>query len=148
LELARTLRHLGETQTRIGGWSDHAVSEAIYLTDPDGHGIEIYRDRPRSEWRYPNGTLKMTVDPFDADGVLAELSGDQPAWAGLHPETVIGHMHLQVNDIAAAEDFYVNSLGFDLVMRYGGAATFLSARLSSSSWHEYLAQPGRCSAAC
>lgn len=127
VELARTLRHLIDTNTPIGGASDHAVSEALYLTDPDGHGIEIYRDRPRSEWAFPNGTLKMTVDPFDMAGVLGELKGNPPAWTGLHRETSMGHIHLHVAQIAASERFYCDILGFDLIVRYGHQASFIAA---------------------
>lgn len=145
-ELARTLQHLADTRTRIDGMSDHAVSEAIYLTDPDGHGIEIYRDRPRNEWQFPNGALKMTVDPLDLDGVLAELDGTEPAWTGLHPATTIGHVHLQVNDVAAAEQFYVGTLGMDLMARYGSAASFVAAggyhhHLGLNTWHSLGAPP-------
>jgi len=127
IELARTLRNLIDTRTPIGGASDHAVSEALYLSDPDGHGIEIYRDRPRDEWQFPSGTLRMTVDPFDMEGVLAELKGNEPAWNGIHPGTVMGHIHLHVAHIPAAEHFYVEVLGFDLMVRYGGQASFISA---------------------
>ncbi|MCX6049259.1 MAG: VOC family protein [Chloroflexi bacterium] len=127
LELARTLRHLIDSRTPICGASDHAVSEALYLTDPDGHGIEIYRDRPRSEWQFPNGTLRMTTDPFDVEGVLGELNGSEPVWTGLHPGTILGHIHLHVANIPAAERFYVDILGFDLMVRYGGQASFIAA---------------------
>jgi catechol 2,3-dioxygenase len=134
VELARTLRHLIATQTPISGASDHAVSEALYLTDPDGHGIEIYRDRPREEWQFPDGQLTMTVDPFDMEGVLAETAGGAPAWEGLHPATVIGHVHLHVAQIPTTEHFYCEVLGFDLMARYGHAASFVSA----GGYHHHL----------
>jgi catechol 2,3-dioxygenase len=127
LELARTLRHLIDTGTPLTGASDHAVSEALYLSDPDGHGIEIYRDRPRSEWRYPGGVLKMTVDPFDAEGVLAELDDATAVDGGMPAGTVMGHVHLHVADLAAAEQFYVDVLGMDLMVRYGNMASFVAA---------------------
>ena len=122
--LGDTLQHLVEVGGPISGYADHAVSEAIYLTDPDGHGIEIYRDRPRSEWAYPSGQLKMTVDPIDFDGVLAARTGQ---WNGLPEGTMMGHIHLQVSSIPATEQFCLNLLGFDLVLRYGSGASFLSA---------------------
>jgi catechol 2,3-dioxygenase len=125
-DLARTLVHLHASAAPISGYADHAVSEAIYLTDPDGHGIEIYRDRPRAAWTYPGGALRMTVDPLDVRGILAELPDPLPAWDGLAEGTVMGHIHLQVSDIAATEAFYMELLGFDLVTRYGPSATFLS----------------------
>lgn len=133
-ELARTLRHLSESETPLGGFADHAVSEAIYLSDPDGHGIEIYRDRPRDAWEYPAGTLKMTVDPFDFDGVLGELHDGAPAWSGIAPGTVMGHVHLHVAHIAAAEHFYGDVLGFDLMVRYGRSASFMAA----GGYHHHL----------
>lgn len=126
-ELGRTLRHLIETRTPISGASDHAVSEALYLTDPDGHGIEIYRDRPRQEWEFLNGRLHMTTEPFDMEGVLAAAKGDTTLWMGLHPETTLGHIHLHVAHIPAAEHFYCDILGFDLMARYGNTASFISA---------------------
>lgn len=133
-DLGRTLRHLLDTRVSIGGYADHAVSEAIYLTDPDGHGIEIYRDRPRSEWAYPDGRLKMTVDPFDFGGVLAEVRDEAGEWTGLPAGTMIGHIHLQVTSIAATEQFYTGPLGFDLIVRYGAGATFLAA----NGYHHHL----------
>lgn len=126
-ELARTLRRLIDTRTPLGGASDHAVSEALYLSDPDGHGIEIYRDRPREEWQFPNGALKMTVDPFDFEGVLQELGPREAPWTGIAADTVMGHIHLHVAHIPAAEQFYCDVLGFDLMVRYGNSASFISA---------------------
>jgi catechol 2,3-dioxygenase len=127
MELARSFHHLFNSGTPFTGFADHAVSEAMYLPDPDGHGIEIYRDRPRDEWSYDDGQLRMTMDRFDADGVLAELGGADPEWKGLHPQTVMGHMHLHVSDLNAAKRFYVDVLGFELVTRYGPSAMFVAA---------------------
>ena len=134
LELGRVFNHLIQTRTPIGGYSDHAVSEAIYLTDPDGHGIEIYRDRPHNEWEYPNGNLRITVDPFDAEGVLGELDGQDPTFKGMKPETTMGHTHLHVANIPQAEAFYSGVLGFDLMARYGPSASFASA----GGYHHHL----------
>ena len=133
-ELARVLRHLMASQTPISGFADHAVSEAIYLTDPDGHGIEIYRDRPREAWEYPNGQLKLVTEPFDADGVLAELTGGETTWTGLHPDTRMGHVHLHVSHIPAAEQFYRDLLGFEVMARYGLGASFVAA----GGYHHHL----------
>lgn len=127
LELARTLRHLINTQTPIAGASDHLVSEALYLSDPDGNGIEIYRDRPRSEWPYVNDVLQMSTDPLDFAGVLSELEEDQFTWNGLHNDTIMGHIHLHVNYLDVAEAFYTKTLGFELITRYGPSAAFVSA---------------------
>lgn len=132
--LARTLKHLVDTRTPIGGSSDHGVSEALYLSDPDGHGIEIYRDRPRSEWPSRNGALWMTLDPFDFEGVLGELHDELPDWQGIHPDTTMGHLHLHIAHIPAAEYFYCELLGFDLMVRYGNQASFVAA----GGYHHHL----------
>jgi catechol 2,3-dioxygenase len=127
------LRHFAETRTPLTGASDHGVSEALYMSDPDGHGIEIYRDRPRAEWpRRPNGELAMVVDPLDAQGVVAAANGGM--WAGMPAETVMGHVHLHVAHLAVAQDFYVNKLGFELIQNYGGQAAFVSA----GGYHHHL----------
>lgn len=108
------------------GQSDHLVSEALYLSDPDGNGVELYRDRPRDEWRWRGGQVLMAVDPLDLGGLLAEASSDRRSWTGLPGGTVIGHVHLQVGDLAEAERFYHNRMGFDITCRFPGAL-FVSA---------------------
>jgi catechol 2,3-dioxygenase len=127
LDLARSLQRIGDTQTVVQGFADHLVSEAIYLPDPDGIGVEIYRDRPRDQWRYENGRLKMGTDPLDIDGLLNELSNQPEVQTGLHTDTIMGHMHLYVSHLETAEIFYRDILGFDLISRYGPSASFLSA---------------------
>lgn len=127
------LRHLAETKTPVSGASDHGVSEALYLTDPDGHGIEIYRDRPRDAWpRRPDGELAMVVDPLDAEGIIA--AGDGARWEGMPADTVMGHVHLHVSQLPAAQDFYVRGIGFDLLQNFGGQAAFVSA----GGYHHHL----------
>jgi catechol 2,3-dioxygenase len=133
-DLARMLYHLLQVDGPITGYADHAVSEAIYLTDPDGHGIEIYRDRPRDEWRFSGGRVHMTTEPLDVRGILGELGGQPPADYRLADGTFIGHIHLQVADIAATEKFYTTQVGFDLMLRFGPQATFLSA----NGYHHHL----------
>jgi catechol 2,3-dioxygenase len=127
LDLARSLRRLAEMRYPLSGASDHLVSEALYLDDPDGNGIEIYRDRPRTEWPQMGGQIQMATDPLDIDGLLSELERDDRPWDGLAPATTIGHMHLHVADIKAAEAFYHGVLGFDIIVRYGPSALFVSA---------------------
>jgi catechol 2,3-dioxygenase len=134
LDLAKRLRHLIDTETRLDGAADHNVSEALYLTDPDGHGIEIYRDRPRDEWQYVNGALKMGTDAFDVNGVLGELNGVAYTSSLLPDQTVMGHVHLHVSLLSDALDFYTNVVGFDLIMRYGPSAGFVSA----GGYHHHL----------
>lgn len=125
-DLAQSLQHIIDTKTPVQGFADHLVSQAIYLADPEGNGIEIYRDRPRQDWLYEGDQLQMGTEPLDVDGLLAEADGDAAGWAGLAPETRIGHIHLHVSNIAEAEAFYTGVLGFDLVMRYGPSAAFFS----------------------
>jgi catechol 2,3-dioxygenase len=124
-DLARTLHHLTEVGYPLEGWADHLVSEAIYLADPEGNGIEIYRDRARDQWPRRNGQIQMATDPLDVDGMLAEA--DKRSWDGLPPQTRIGHIHLQVSDLRQAEMFYHGLLGFDVVTRDYPGALFVSA---------------------
>ena len=146
VELARSLRRLAETEYPLQGFADHLVSEAIYLADPDGNGIEIYRDRPRSEWYDAQGNLQMATDPLDVRGVLAELNGRDGAGRGLDAGTKLGHMHLQVADVRTAQAFYTNVLGFDLIMMYGPSAAFVSAggyhhHVGLNTWNSAGAPP-------
>jgi catechol 2,3-dioxygenase len=134
LELARSLRRMAEAQVRLDGFSDHRVSEALYLPDPDGNGIEVYRDRPRDEWYDTRGNFRMATDPLDIDGVLGELAGQPEPSALLDRGTVIGHVHLHVAHIAESEQFYLNGLGFDRMARYGPSASFVSA----GGYHHHL----------
>lgn len=118
-DLARWVQHAARLGIRVGQ-SDHLVSEAFYLNDPDGHGIEVYRDRPRSEWRWQNGQVQMAGDPIDIDALLAEPGADQP-FDNLPEGTTLGHVHLRVTNLAATEAFYTGVLGFEVVSRWPGA---------------------------
>jgi catechol 2,3-dioxygenase len=123
--LGLSLRNLAKHNIPIGQ-GDHLVSEALYLSDPDGNGIEIYADRPRETWqRDEQGEYIMTTDPVDIDGLLT-VSADAH-WQGLPPATVIGHVHFHVGDLRIAKQFYTDTLGFDVVAHYGGEALFISA---------------------
>ncbi len=124
--LACALRHIAETGYPLQGASDHLVSEAVYLADPDGNGIEVYADRPRVRWPRRNGQVELATVPLNVDDLMAELS-DDPAWGGLPDGTCVGHIHLQVGDLQAAEAFYQHGLGFDVITRYGPSASFLAA---------------------
>ncbi|GKU76339.1 VOC family protein [Paenibacillus sp. L3-i20] len=125
--LGLSLRKLLDSGIHIGQ-ADHLVSEALYISDPDGNGIEIYRDRPRAEWEYDSqGYVKMSSDPIDWDGLLEEAKDSQ--WQGLQPDTTIGHVHFHVGDLHKAKQFYCDALGFDVeadLMRQMGAI-FLGA---------------------
>ncbi|RGI31906.1 VOC family protein [Melissococcus sp. OM08-11BH] len=131
-DLSQVVRHFIHLGVRFGG-GDHLVSEAIYLNDPDGNGIEIYVDREASVWQWSNGEVLMTTDPVDFDDLLKESI--DPVWNGLPKETVMGHIHLQVNDLAKNKEFYVDGLGFDVVSQYGREALFLS----DSNYHHHIA---------
>jgi catechol 2,3-dioxygenase len=118
----------------LTGASDHLVSEALYLSDPQGNGIELYRDRPREEWRRDatTGELAMTTLPLDLDALLAELpDAEREPTAAADTEmpagTTLGHVHLQVSDLAAAEAFYAGALGFDVTVRGYPGALFVAA---------------------
>ncbi|MFJ7744540.1 VOC family protein [Peribacillus sp. NPDC097295] len=116
-DLAVFLRHLLATQYRFGA-ADHGVSEALYITDPDGNGIEVYYDRPSFEWEWTEGEVKMVTEPLDGNGILAESDA---AWSGLPVGTLMGHIHLHVANLQDAEKFYASGLGFKVVTRYEGA---------------------------
>lgn len=131
-DLARTLRRLAETGYPLTGASDHRVSEALYLDDPDGNGLELYADRPRDTWPTAGAEVRMTVDPLDIDNLLAEL--DHTPWTGLSSGTTLGHMHVHVNDLRSAERFYVNLIGFTIMQRFGGSALFVAA----GGYHHHL----------
>jgi catechol 2,3-dioxygenase len=114
--LGRVLRRLTETQYQIRGASDHAVSESVYLDDPDGNGLELYADRPREQWPYQGNEVQMTIEPFDLDGVMREAGDGTVPWR-LPVETKVGHVHFTVSSLEAAERFYCGALGFDVTQR-------------------------------
>jgi catechol 2,3-dioxygenase len=105
--------------------ADHLVSEALYLSDPDGLGIEVYADRPRGTWQRRDRELAMTTDPLDISSVIAAGGGE--SWDGAPPGTTMGHVHLHVGDLDAAEGFYHRALGFDKTVWSYPGALFMSA---------------------
>jgi len=129
--LGRFVAHLAEIGA-YAGMSDHFVSEALYLTDPDGLGIEVYADRPRSAWRHEGRQLAMATNPLDVDSLIKAARGER--WTGMPKGTVIGHVHLHVADIAEAEAFYHQGLGLDKVVWSYPGALFLSA----GGYHHHL----------
>jgi len=132
-ELARAVRRVAAAGWRLTGASDHLVSEALYLDDSEGNGIEIYRDRPREEWEWEGDELRMATLPLDLDGVLATVAEGETG-DGMTEGTRIGHVHLQVADIAEAEQFYVGALGFEPVVRLYPGALFVAA----GGYHHHL----------
>ena len=129
--LGSWLRFVAANQIALDGASDHLVSEAIYLRDPEGNGIEVYADRPRDSWDRNGAEVRMDTVALDLPGLLA--AGDAP-WRGAPAGTVIGHVHLQVGDVAKAEEFYMDSLGMDRSAHVFGASFF-----ASGGYHHHLA---------
>jgi len=126
-ELGRWLAHIAHNNVPLQGASDHLVSEAIYLGDPEGNGIEVYRDRPREEWNYiEDGMVKMATLPLDLQALYDEAPKD--TWDGMADGTAIGHIHLQVSDIPQANAFFRDVLGLDLMATYPGASFFASGK--------------------
>jgi catechol 2,3-dioxygenase len=127
LELARSLRRVVQSGWSLTGASDHLVSEALYLSDPEGNGIEVYSDRPREEWRYADGQLQMSTLPLDLQGLAAELGDRGAGETGIAAETRIGHVHLNVADLDEAERFYHGALGLDVTVRAYPGALFVAS---------------------
>jgi catechol 2,3-dioxygenase len=142
-DLGRFVRHLGALGVRAGA-GDHLVSEAFYLTDPDGLGIEVYADRPRAQWQRQGRELMLATDLVDVRGLLA-VAGDAP-WGGMPAGTCMGHVHLHVGNLAGAAGFYGDGLGFDrMTWRYPGAL-FLGAggyhhHVGTNTWAGAGARP-------
>jgi catechol 2,3-dioxygenase len=140
LDLALALARLVKVRWPLDGASDHLVSEALYLSDPDGNGIEIYRDRPREEWRRSGDGLEMATLPLDLQDVMNELVAADGLQEQAPTATTIGHVHLQVAELAQAEDFYNGVLGFDVIVRAYPGALFVSAggyhhHIGLNTWH-------------
>jgi catechol 2,3-dioxygenase len=140
LDLAHALARLVEAEWPLDGVADHLVSEALYLSDPDGNGIELYRDRPREDWRYDGGQLQMATLPLDLRNLADELAAADGPQPTVPAGTVMGHVHLQVARIPEAEAFYHGVLGFDVTTRGYPGALFVSAggyhhHLGLNTWH-------------
>lgn len=131
-DLARALRRVVAAGWGLTGASDHLVSEALYLDDPEGNGIEIYRDRPRESWERREGQIAMATLPLDLGGLIADLpgGGDEAMASG----TRMGHVHLQVDDLGPAERFWSGAVGLDVTVRGYPGALFVSA----GGYHHHL----------
>ncbi|MGJ9385468.1 VOC family protein [Salipaludibacillus sp. CF4.18] len=132
-DLGEILNHFLQIKYPLQGAADHLVSEAIYLADPDGNGIEVYSDRAPSEWTWDNDEVVMPSDPLDAEDLLAEAQGG--SWNGLPHDTLMGHIHLQVSELDKSRNFYVEGLGFKIVSRFGNHALFIS----DGDYHHHIA---------
>jgi catechol 2,3-dioxygenase len=155
-DLARALRRLTATGTPLQGAADHGVSEALYLADPDGNGIEIYRDRPRDRWPFERGGLRMVTHRLDLEDVLRDTDSvgagvpSNVRWAsgssvsgtgetdlghaGVAPDTTIGHVHLHVAHLSDTREFYERVLGFTLTQQFGRSALFFAA----GTYHHHI----------
>lgn len=132
-ELAHWLANAAHKGVQLDGASDHLVSEALYLSDPEGNGIEIYRDRTPEEWTYlPDGTVQMATERLDLQALYD--SAPKSEWHGMAPGSSVGHIHLQVGDIPQADAFYRDVLGLKIMARYPGASFF-----ASGGYHHHIA---------
>lgn len=133
-DLARWTRYAAENGFTLDGASDHLVSEAVYLNDPEGNGIEIYVDRDRAEWPREGNSIRMATERLDFDSLMGELRPDDAGWTGAPEGTVVGHVHLRVGDVDVAEKWWNEKQGFDTVTHYGGQAVFLS----TGGYHHHI----------
>ncbi|PKU22731.1 VOC family protein [Telmatospirillum siberiense] len=124
--------HAAAVRSPIIGAADHGVSEAFYLADPEGNGVEITADRPKSRWKRKDGMVEMVTDPLDVDDLLAAAPGGR--WRGFPDGSRIGHIHLQVGAIGPAEDFYAGALGLQVTCHYPGATFF-----AADGYHHHIA---------
>lgn len=131
-DLARWVAMASARRVAVQGASDHLVSEAIYLADPEGNGVEIYSDRPPEAWPHKDGMVQMATERLDIPGLLQATGGQD--WAGAPEGTTVGHVHLQVGALEPAEAFYNALLGFDITCRYPGGTFY-----SSGGYHHHLA---------
>ena len=129
--LGAWLRFVAARRFPISGASDHIVSEAVYLDDPEGNGIEVYADRPSADWSWRTEGIAMSTEAMDIEGVIGAAT--QP-WSGMPAGGSIGHVHLQTGDLTHAQGFYAGLLGFDITARYPGALFF-----GSGGYHHQLA---------
>jgi catechol 2,3-dioxygenase len=151
-ELAMALARLATSGWALQGASDHLVSEALYLSDPEGNGIEIYRDRPRDEWPVRDGSLAMATLPLDLENLLTELGDSARVEPDAPAATKMGHVHLKVSDLSQAEEFYVGVMGFEVTVRGYPGALFVSAggyhhHIGLNTWHSSGSPPAPAGAA-
>jgi catechol 2,3-dioxygenase len=132
-DLGRTILGLENAGYPLRGMSDHAVSESLYLDDPDGNGLEIYADRPREQWPIQNGIIQMTVEPMDIEGVIGAAKENPAPWTGLSAQTVVGHVHFTVSDMDRAVAYYRDVVGFDVMMRIPSLTA-----VSAGGYHHHI----------
>jgi catechol 2,3-dioxygenase len=142
---ARWIMHMARNRIPITGASDHGVSEAFYLDDPEGNGIEVYNDRPRERWKWENALVSMVTNQLDIEAILTEIDPATATYPSVPEGLRIGHVHLRVGSVAKAEEFYLGALGLELTRRRGGA-TFMSSggyhhHVGANVWHSDGAGP-------
>ncbi|SEP95305.1 catechol 2,3-dioxygenase [Faunimonas pinastri] len=141
--LGAWLSHAAARRFPLLGASDHSVSEAVYLSDPEGNGVEIYADRPRSTWKVTDGAIEMTTGPLDFADLME--AGQEVDWSGWPAGAIVGHMHLQTGNLPSAEAFYSGLLGFDVTCRYPGAVFYGSGgyhhQIATNIWNSRAAAP-------
>ena len=145
LDLAHVFRRLHEHGWPVHGFSDHLVSEALYLPDPDGIGVELYFDQPRETWPWEGDQVAMASRALDTATLLSEDTSDRIPET-IHPDTVLGHVHLQVSDLKRAEAFYSELIGLDVMQRSYEGALFLAAdgyhhHVAVNAWNSNGGQP-------
>lgn len=145
-DLGAWIAFAAERRITLQGAADHAVSEAVYLADPEGNGIEIYADRDRSNWNYDRGTLRMGTEALDFGSLMQEVKPGEAGWNGAPDGSVIGHVHLRVGNARDAEQFWNGDMSFDTVVKYGPQAVFLSTggyhhHIGANSWQSAGAGP-------
>lgn len=138
-DLGRWVKHAIAKNIQIEGASDHLVSEALYLADPEGNGIEIYADRPHESWKWDGDAVEMATLRLNIPGLVASLPADDAGWRGAPANTIVGHVHLRVGDPDVAEAWWNQEMGFDTVKKYGAQAVFLSTggyhhHIGANSW--------------
>jgi catechol 2,3-dioxygenase len=137
-DLARWILHVARDKVPLTGASDHGISEAIYLDDPEGNGVEIYCDRPAESWQWSGNELRMITDPLDIEDILREVA-PTASFTGAPPGLRIGHVHLRVGDVGAAEQFFRDAVGLEVTRRRHGASFMSSGRyhhhIAGNVWH-------------
>ncbi len=133
-DLGRWIKHAIDKRIPVDGASDHLVSEALYLTDPEGNGIEIYRDRPHDSWKWSGSQVAMATEQLDIPSIVAEVPAGDAGWQGMPENSIVGHVHLRVGEPASAADWWKSQFGFDTVAKYGNSAVFLS----SGGYHHHI----------
>lgn len=144
-DLGRWILHASESRLPVDGMADHLVSEAFYLTDPEGNGVEIYSDRPADSWDWDGETVRMATDPLDVNAIVAALDDPASRWNGAPELLRIGHVHLRVGDARAASDWWQSEVGLQQVTAMPSAAFLSSGRyhhhVGANNWQSRGAGP-------